>query len=87
MLVAAGFPRSRMLTVLNRCDAPGLDLATIAAELGGQPEILLPVDQDLTLRADAAGLPVVSADPAAPLSRGLASLADRIAEPAAARTA
>ena len=84
VLVAAGFPKSKIITILNRCDAPGLDLPTITAEIGAAPACLLPDDPVLVASANAGGASIVTTAPDTPLGRGFSALAGLVLSPPAA---
>jgi pilus assembly protein CpaE len=80
VLAAAGFGMDKLVTVVNRADAPGVQAPMMVAELGRQPEASLPHEQRLAGGELAEGTAIVSADPGAPVSRGLAGLAQMIAQ-------
>lgn len=79
VLSAAGFAMGKLVTVVNRADAPGIESPAMATELGRVPEASLPHEQRLAVGELADGAPIVSADPSAPVSRGLTGLAEMIA--------
>jgi pilus assembly protein CpaE len=79
VLSAAGFAMDKLVTVVNRADAPGIEPPALPSELGRRPEASLPHEQRLAVGELADGSAIVSTDPGAPVSRGLIGLAEMVA--------
>ncbi|MFV2062723.1 MAG: AAA family ATPase [Chloroflexota bacterium] len=80
VLSAAGYPMEKIVTVLNRCDATGLSREAICAELGHEPQALLPDEPRFATAGDASGQAMVAGHPESSISRGIADLARILAE-------
>jgi pilus assembly protein CpaE len=71
-----GYPPEKMVLVLNRAGLPGMDPRAVVEQLGGRsPDVILPDDQALVMGSGAEGMPFVLAQPTAPVSEALTSLA------------
>ena len=79
VLRAADFPMEKIVTVINQADATDASTPALAAALGRRPDASLPYDERLSGDGLTAGTAIVSADPAAPLSRSFVELAKLIA--------
>jgi pilus assembly protein CpaE len=86
VLAAAGYPMEKVVTVANRTDDHGLDGRSLAAELGSQPDVMLPHDSRLATGELEDGSAVVDAHPEAPISHGFASLAQALVDRATGAT-
>lgn len=85
-LAAAGYPMDRVMLVLNRAGAVGMDDETIARALGRPPDLRLPEDPRLATSRDVGGPPIVIADPAAALTREFGALTQALAARTAPRS-
>jgi MinD-like ATPase involved in chromosome partitioning or flagellar assembly len=75
-----GFPRDRILTVLNRSDSKvGLLAHDVKKVLGATPQLEIPSDRRVPRSLNAARALVVT-EPKAPPAKALRTLGDRIAE-------
>jgi len=79
VLSAAGFAMDKIVTVVNRADAPGVEPPALVAELGRQPDAALPHEPRLAAGELAEGSSILLVDPGAPVSRSLAGLAEMLA--------
>lgn len=89
---AIGYPRSKLLTVLNRADASGgFDKGDVEQALGSQIDFEVVSDGHLVLASNNEGIAFVTSSPDAPIAQGVrriaASLASHLRErsPALAR--
>jgi len=77
---AIGYPRSKLLTVLNRADAAGgFDKADVEQALGSQIDFEVVSDGRLVLSSNNEGIPFVTSSPEAPISQGVRRIAESLA--------
>jgi pilus assembly protein CpaE len=77
---AIGYPRSKMLTVLNRADASGgFDKADVEQALGSPIDFEVVSDGRLVLSSNNEGVAFISASPEAPISQGVRRIAESLA--------
>jgi pilus assembly protein CpaE len=80
VLTAAGYPMEKVVTVANRVADPALAAGSLATELRGQPDMMLPFDAQLATGGLPDGAAVVAASPETPLSHAFASLAQLLVD-------
>jgi pilus assembly protein CpaE len=88
--IAAGMPPQKMLLLVNRAGAPGMQPEQMGAELGRLPDIALPDDQQLVKSTTAEGVPFVLAQPKAMVSQQMLAVVQRLTQqpgPTSARAA
>ncbi len=83
--IAAGMPPQKMMLVMNRAGAPGIQPDQLGTELGRLPDVAIPDDQPLVKGATAEGVPFVLAQPRAKASQQINAIMERLtAEPGSA---
>lgn len=75
VLTAAGYPMEKVVTVANRVADPALAAGSLASDLHGQPDVMLPLDPQLAAGGSPGGAAVVATSPETPISNAFASLA------------
>ena len=79
--LAAGYPPTKLLLVMNRAGSHGLPPEAIPAELGRHPDIVIPDDPQVSATAHD-GVPIVLAQPKARASEQIMAMAQRLLAPA-----
>jgi pilus assembly protein CpaE len=77
---AIGYPRSKLVTVLNRADAAGgFDKADVEQALGSPIDYEVVSDGRLVLSSNNEGIAFVTANPESPIAQGIRRIADSLA--------
>jgi pilus assembly protein CpaE len=78
--IAAGMPPQKMMLLVNRAGAPGMQPEQMGAELGRLPDIAIPDDQQLVKSTTAEGVPFVLAQPKAMVSQQMLAVVQRLTQ-------
>jgi pilus assembly protein CpaE len=77
---AIGYPPSKLMTVLNRSDAPGgFSKADVEQALGSRIDFEIVSDGHLVLASNNEGVAFVSSSPESPIAQGVRAIADSLA--------
>ncbi|CAN5795203.1 response regulator [soil metagenome] len=81
--LAAGYPPSKLLLMMNRAGSQGVAPEAILSELGRFPDIIIPDDPQVAATAHD-GVPIVLSQPKARASEQIVAMAQRLISPAGA---
>ncbi|CAN5613573.1 response regulator [soil metagenome] len=81
--LAAGYPPSKLLLMMNRAGSQGMAPEAILSELGRFPDIIIPDDPQVAATAHD-GVPIVLSQPQARASEQIVAMAQRLISPAGA---
>jgi pilus assembly protein CpaE len=84
---AIGYPRSKLLTVLNRSDASGgFEKSDVEQALGSKIDFEIVSDGRLVLSSNNEGIAFVSSNPESPIAQGVLRVSDSLAAHLRGRT-